>query len=104
MEQVSRCRILGEDAWSVEMGGCLQSTPFRCAVGPEEKIIVIELSPGQTLMLVGGTCCDGHDMEVVTQAHAIACSLQLLNERSRSISPINTQGNQLGRLQCELYS
>src|SRR5438876_506266 len=60
------------------------------AVGPKEKIIVVELAPGQSFMLVGGTCCDGHHMQVITQANGMARSLQLLNERSRSISAVNT--------------
>src|SRR6266704_61295 len=104
MEQVSRCRIVGEDAWCVEMRRCLRPAPFRCAVGPKEKIIVVELAPGQSFMLVDGTCGDGHHVQLITQANGMARFLQLLNERSRSISVVNTQRDHLGRLQCEPHS
>ena len=103
-EGVSRCRFIGEDARCVQRRGCLRLVTFRRAIGLKEEIIVVELPPGQSFMLVGGTCGDGHNMQVVTQANGMACSLQLLNERSRSISAVNTQGDQPGRLQCEPHS
>src|SRR5919202_2183245 len=98
-QQRVRGRVEREYARRVKVAGRLRCSATRCAIRLKEQIVVVELAPGQTLVVAGGARRDGREVQVIAQTHAVARSLELRYKLPLPVSPIDAQGDGAGSLQ-----
>src|SRR6266852_577302 len=89
MQRIGQRRIGVEDARRVELADCHQA--FSGAVRLEEKVIIIEPTPGQLLVSARGAGRNSNDMQVIPEANRVPRPFKLLDETAPGVAGVNAQ-------------
>src|SRR6266851_10008338 len=99
MQRIGQRRNGVEDARRVELADCHQA--FSGAVRLEEKVIIIEPTPGQLLVSARGAGRNRDDMQVIPEANRVPRPFKLLDEIAPGVAGVNAQRHPSWLLQRE---